>query len=420
LDHFSIECGDADPGFYEVLKTYTYRVSNKFAVIKDLSIHINIDNFLVLKFIRDMKIFLKPVYLILTYLLFGANANMQAQLTASTPVVSKLPVEKGLFESDEVLHIKLIGNVRQLMNDRNSEPTSYPFILSYETESGREDSLEIQAKPRGHFRRTMGNCTYLPLMLQFSKNKALLSSVFKEQQNLKLIMPCQGEDYVIREWLVYKIYNLITPKSFKARLVSVELYDTKRKKNSSPFYGILLEEDRQMAKRNKYILIKRLVRPEQTDSTAFLKMAVFEYLIGNTDWSVQYQNIKLIAVDSFATPVTVPYDFDHAGLVSPPYAKPAEELLIRSVKDRRYRGYCITDMDKFDNVIKLYNKLKSDIQKLYTNCSLLDAKYIKATLQYFDEFYETINDPVALKKEFSYPCDKKGTGNVVIKGLKED
>ncbi len=265
----------------------------------------------------------------------------------------------------------------------------------------------------------MGNCTYPPLLLQFSKNNSSSSSVFKGQEKLKLVVPCQGDDYIIREWLVYKIYNLVTPKSFKARLVSVELFDARKKKSTSPFYGILLEEDRQMAKRNKEILITRPVRPEQTDSSAFFKMAVFEYLIGNTDWSVQYQNIKLVAADSVSIPTAVPYDFDHAGLVDPPYAKPAEELQMNSVRQRRFRGYCISDMSKFDNAIKLYNKLKADIYKLYTDCSLLDAKYVKATLQYFDGFYETINNPVSLKKEFSYPCDKNGTGNVVIKGLRE-
>jgi hypothetical protein len=264
----------------------------------------------------------------------------------------------------------------------------------------------------------MGNCTYPPLLLQFTKNETLSSSIFKEQDKLKLVMPCVGDDYVIKEWLVYKIYNLVTPKSFKARLVSVELYDSKKKKSTSPFYGILLEEDKQMAKRNEDVLVKRELRPEQTDAEAFLTMAVFEYLVGNTDWSVQYQNIKLVAPDSLAIPTTVPYDFDHAGLVSPPYAKPAEELQMNSVRERRYRGYCMQNMEKFGGAIALYNKLKPAIYKLYTDCTLLDPKYLKSTIKYFDEFYETINDPAKLKKEFGYPCDKNGTGNVVIKGLR--
>jgi hypothetical protein len=75
-------------------------------------------------------------------------------------------------------------------------------------------------------------------------------------------------------------------------------------------------------------------------------------------------------------------------------------------------------MSKFDAVTALYNKLKPDIYKLYTDCTLLDQKYVKSTLKYLDDFYETINDPGKLKKEFGYPCDKNGTGNVVIRGLR--
>ena len=324
----------------------------------------------------------------------------------------------GLFDQDSVLKITLSGDIRGLMTDRSENPQNHAISISYSEGSGKENSVNAQARTRGHFRRTMGGCTYPPLLLQFSKSDTLSSSIFKEQERLKLVMPCVGDDYVIKEWLVYKIYNLVTPKSFRARLVSVELYDTKKKKSTSPFYGILLEEEKQMATRNEDVLVRREMRPEQTDSLAFLKMAVFEYLIGNTDWSVQYQNIKLVARDSTSIPTTVPYDFDHAGLVSPPYAKPAEELRMNSVRDRRYRGYCIQDMSKFDAITALYNKLKPDIYKLYTDCTLLDQKYVKSTLKYLDDFYETINDPGKLKKEFGYPCDKNGTGNVVIRGLR--
>ncbi|HEX6845640.1 MAG TPA: hypothetical protein VF144_01620, partial [Chitinophagaceae bacterium] len=92
----------------------------------------------------------------------------------------------------------------------------------------------------------------------------------------------------------------------------------------------------------------------------------------------------------------------------------------RSVQERRYRGYCITDMKVFEKPIALYNTIKKDIYSLYTNNSLLDEKYVKSVTKYLDEFYETINSPKAWQKDFAYPCDKNGTGNVVIKGLKED
>jgi hypothetical protein len=233
-------------------------------------------------------------------------------------------------------------------------------------------------------------------------------------------MPCKGDKFIVHEWLVYKLYNLVTAESFRARLVRVTLEDEDHKKMPSPFYGMLLEDEKQMAKRNNSISIKEKIKPYQTMSEPFLKMAVFEYLIGNTDWSVEYmQNIKFIAADSASTPVTVPYDFDLSGIVDAPYALPAPELKMTSVRERRYRGYCIKDMKMFDSTIAFYNGLRKFFYSLYSNCSLLDDKYKKQTFNYLDEFYSTINNPKNLQKEFAYPCFKNGTGNVIIEGLKK-
>jgi hypothetical protein len=329
--------------------------------------------------------------------------------------------EKGLFESDAILNITLKGNLRDVLNDRTDLPQNFSLILSYKKEDSTEMNLPVEVRTRGHFRRLKENCSYPPLLIQFPTESPHLSSIFREQRKLKLVMPCKGEEYLIREWLVYKIYNLVTPKSFRARLVKVKLEDDRNKKPVTPFYGILLEEEKQMARRNKAVAVEQQLRPQQTQRDAFLDMTVFEYLIGNTDWSTQYQhNVKLLVSDSNAVPVTVPYDFDHAGMVNTPYAFPAEELQMKSVRERRYRGYCISDMKVFEPVIARYNQLKNDIYKIYTGCTLLDEKYIKSTLLYLDEFYATINNPKAWQKEFGYPCDKNGTGNVVIKGLKED
>ena len=339
----------------------------------------------------------------------------------SIKTAAQFAFKKNLFESDEVLSVTLKGNIHTLLNDRSDDAKSYPLILSYNSNDSDKIVIPVQLKTRGHFRKLEGNCTYPPLLIQFLKDGPQINTVFKEQHKLKLVMPCRGEEYLLREWLVYKLYNLVTPKSFNAQLVKITLDDTKSKKKSAPFYGIFLEEEKQMAKRNKMMAVERKLVPEQTQGLSFITMSVFEYLIGNTDWSVQYlQNIKLLAADSLAVPFTVPYDFDHAGIVNAPYALPAEELLMNSVRERRYRGYCIKDMKVFDPVIAYFNQLKDDIYRLYTGCALLDGKYIKTTIQYLDAFYKTINDTKVWQKDFGYPCDKNGTGNIVIKGLKSD
>ena len=327
---------------------------------------------------------------------------------------------KGLFDEDSILDITLSGNLKELMNDRAEESKFHPLSISYFNPDSSLVTIPITSKTRGHFRKQAGVCTYPPLLLHFEKNETVIHSVFKDQVNLKLVMPCSGDEYVVHEWLAYKIYNLVTPKSFRARLVRVTLDDGHGKKKS-PFYGILLEEEHQMAKRNNCISVNRKIVPQQADIPSYIDMVIFEYLIGNTDWSVQYlQNIKLIADDSLSVPHTVPYDFDHAGLVNTPYAKPADELEMSSVRERRFRGFCIIDMKQYDPHIAFYNSIKADFYALFTQNKILDPKFVKTSLQYLDEFYETINNPRDLQKAFGYPCDKNGKGNVIIKGLKTD
>jgi len=349
------------------------------------------------------------------------NLAVPAVCLAQEPGINNSSSGKELFESDEILEITISGLTKDLLKDRSDNAKEHPMNILYKAEDGTEISLAAELKTRGHFRRLMGNCTYPPLQVNFTENDTLDSSIFKGQNKLKLVMPCSGDEYVVREWLVYKLYNVITPKSFRARLVKVTLNNTKNNKTESPFYGMLLESEKQMAERNGGISIDTKMQPNRTEPNTFLTMAVFEYLIGNTDWSVQYlQNIKLVAADSLAVPVTAAYDFDHSGLVNAPYAKPAEALLMSSVRERRYRGYCISDMKTFDPVIALYNELKPAIYSVYTDCAVIDEKYIKNTLKYLDEFYETINDPQKVQEECGYPCDVNGTGNVVIKGLREE
>lgn len=327
-----------------------------------------------------------------------------------------------LFNDDKLLEMTLSGDVTGLMKDRGEDPKYHNFKLSYKDSNDNLIDVPVQIKARGHFRKMKQNCNYPPLLLNFSKETSI-NSIFSQQDKIKLVTPCRDEKYVVREYLVYKMYNLITPKSFKARLVKFDFASNDPKaKDIEPLYGILLEEEDQMAKRNNAVSVEtQLVKPQQTQADDFLNMAVFEYLIGNTDWSVQYrQNVKLIAKDSVSITSTVPYDFDHAGIIGAPYALPAPELQLGSTRERRYRGYCIKDMKQFDGVLSIYNQHKDDLYKLYTENALLDEGFKKSTVKYLDEFYKTINDPKRLKSEFQYPCRVDGTGNVVIQGLKKN
>jgi hypothetical protein len=324
-----------------------------------------------------------------------------------------------LFESEEILEISLKGDFDKLLKDTKGEPQYFDFSLSVENSQSTE--IPLRVRTRGHFRREMNICTFPPLLLNFSK-KETDNTFFHGQDKLKLVMPCKGEKYVLREFYVYKLYNLLTEQSFKVRLVRLTIEDISSKpKKFEPILCFLIEDEDRMAARNQMASVDQsLFRPESVPVPEFHRMAVFQYLIGNTDWSIQYrQNIKLINVDKASLPVAVPYDFDHAGLVEAPYAKPAPELKMLSVTERRYRGYCVEDMQLFEGTIALFNSKKESIYSLYSKSEILDEKYIKSVTKYLDGFYEIVNNPKKLKSEFQYPCIQEGTGNVVIKGLKK-
>jgi hypothetical protein len=340
-------------------------------------------------------------------------------LLIAIPATGQTP---GLFDSDEVLTIQISGSVRELFKDRQDESPYRPFKITDTTSDSNRISIPIQIKTRGHFRKSSENCTYPPLMLNFSKSNTSNNSIFASQDKLKLVTPCREEKYVVREYLVYKLYNLVSPKSFKARLVKVIYVDTVKGKKMEPLFGILLEEENKMAARNQTKIIEgKMVRPERTQADDFHIMAVFQYLIGNTDWSVQYyQNIKLIASGADEIPSPVPYDFDHAGIVDAPYALPEQALMLSSTRERRYRGYCLTDLSSLDKIFLLFNNLKNQIYEIYNASTLLEPSYKKITIKFLDEFYKTINDSKAIKNAFGYPCQKDGTSNVVIKGLKKN
>jgi len=249
---------------------------------------------------------------------------------------------------------------------------------------------------------------------------------FAGNKSLKLVVPClygkRNDDLIMKEYLCYQLYKVITPYSFNVRLANLTLGNASGKHiKSYTTVAFFIEDDDLMADRFKAKVIDSVnLHPRQMQDTSAIRHDFFEFMIANTDWSTTFfHNIKVIETPSRKF-IAVPYDFDQSGVVNTPYAKPAAELEMNSVRERRYRGYCMEDTKRFDEAIALYNLIKAGIYKLYTDCPLLDAKYIKATLQYFDGFYKTINDPSALKKEFSYPCDKNGTGNVVIRGLKDD
>lgn len=346
-------------------------------------------------------------------LLWAACSSLTVAIVVAQGVVAGADTTHLLFARDSALRFTLTANLRLLLKDRGETPVNHPVVLTYADDRQQPVTLPVAVKVRGNFRRSSANCSFPPLLLNFPKKKTH-HTLFEGQNKLKLVTHCQTEEYVVREYLVYKLFNLLTDRSFRASLARVTYADSLGKRAPETHWAFLLEDEVAMAKRNGgTVYSQKQTNARYVDSLGMATVAVFEYLIGNTDWSVPYlHNIRLLSLSAHSDPFPVPYDFDHAGIVEANYARPAEQLAIQSVRQRLYQGlpYPVTI---FQKVFDQFNQLKPQLYAVYTNDSRLSPAYVKRTLKYLDDFYGIINKPASVRSEFF----KADPSRIVIKGL---
>ncbi|PYP70811.1 MAG: hypothetical protein DMD41_14045, partial [Gemmatimonadetes bacterium] len=314
---------------------------------------------------------------------------------------SPAPPPAALFDAADPLAITLTADFNAIAKERGEQKHPHPGVLSYVTPRGDSVSLKVNLHTRGHYRLRI--CSFPPLKVEFDKNESA-HTLFAHQGNLKLVVQCRDNrasaNYLIEEYLIYRVFNLVTQMSFKARLARVTYVDATARRPPETRYGFFLENDDRMARRNhaQVEALKGVIQ-SQTDPAQMGLVTVFEYLIANTDFSVAgLHNIVLIK-DSAHVYFAVPYDFDWSGVISPPYAIPDSRLGLRTVRDRLYRGYCRTP-EELAPYLAAFNAVKDSIYALYRGQEGLEQGRVEEALKYYDEFYRTINDPRRVKRAF--------------------
>src|SRR4030095_10841978 len=164
---------------------------------------------------------------------------------------------------------------------------------------------------------------------------------------------------------VYRIFNLLTPRSFRARLAKVTYIDSVSGKLLTARYGMFLEDDDDVARRMEGRIAELFnALFKELDAESQTLMFVFEYMIGSTDLSVvKLHNVRLVQ-DRARVLYPVPYDFDLAGLVDTSYALVDKRLGITSVRDRLYRGPCRTEAE-LEPMLEKFRAKKSEAMALY-------------------------------------------------------
>ena len=185
----------------------------------------------------------------------------------------------------------------------------------------------------------------------------------------------------------YRIYGLLSPYAFRARLAKVTYVNAADGKPLTTRYGMFIEDDSDVARRAgaRSIDLPRTLFKD-LDQNTLMTMSLFEYMIANTDVSIyKLHNVKLLVTESHAE-YPVPYDFDYSGLVDTPYAIPNPKLGIATVRERVYRGPCVSESD-FDGVLEKFRAKKADVMALYDSVPDLNPSYRRQARSYLESFY---------------------------------
>jgi hypothetical protein len=332
-----------------------------------------------------MKIFLLPAAI--AFILLPVSRS-------DSSILSKAETKIVLFASDSCLHLILSSDFHNWLDKMRTDSVWHPGTLSYTESSGSRVDLHVNIKIRGVFRRNPDNCNFPPLRIEFNE-KETRNTIFKGIKNIKLVTHCRNnnkfyEQFVVQEFLVYKMYNAFTDFSYGARLVKMNYSDGSENIQQ---LGFFIEPTSSVEERtNSKELDIMNMHPNGIQQKHATLLALFQYMIGNTDWSIPaLHNIVLLQMGN-DLPFAVPFDFDCSGIVGSPYAVPQASLGIRSVKDRIFRGFCRSE-EEFNICFQVFEENYDQIMDLYLNNELLNEQNKRRTIKYLNEFYETIRNP---------------------------
>lgn len=338
-------------------------------------------------------------FLLFTLFLFLQDPAFSQVIQASHTTVPL--TSAGFFKTDEVIEMTLLSDFKTIRSQKKKG--IYQDAVATLHLSERDSVTEaVRIAARGEMRRQV--CVMPSLMVNF---RTPGTSALAGLKKLKMVCGCSSTSYHERllflEYLTYKIYNFLTDMSFKVRLVKVNYRDVNNKVKPFSQYAFFIEDVDEMAKRNNCREYQKVTNSLTTNRNVMTMVTIFQYMIGNTDWSVpNYHNIKMIQprLDSTANPYAVPYDFDFAGIVNASYAFPNPDLFnIEKVTDRLYRGFPRSP-EEIEAVLEVFRDNKQKIMDLVNGFELLHLKDRKTMANYIESFYEIINDKKRAKYEF--------------------
>ena len=339
------------------------------------------------------------------------DATKKDKKPKSADTTANIPKDPNsrLFRSEDVIAVTFTTNLKALRKDKGDQAPWHAATLSYadSTAPTGRHVVPVRARTRGIWR--LRNCEFPPVRLNFV-NKETKGTLWRDLDEPKLVSYCRAtnmyEQFVLQEYQLYRIYRQLTPASHRVRLLRMSYADSATGKVDQTRYAFIVEDPAHvaMAAGGKLVKLKG-AGADDLDPMAATIAFLFQYMIGNTDFSVTgLHNAELIGL-AMGIHLPIAYDFDFAGAINAPYATPDPSLPIKRVRDRLYRGACAYNA-QLPEAIKTFEAQKAAIYALYTDKigALLEPGVVKQTLAYFDDFYAILSKPKDVEKHIIRDC----------------
>jgi hypothetical protein len=313
-----------------------------------------------------------------------------------------------LFETEEPLDVVLAANLKSLKASK-SDTIFFSTFIKYKNASGMADSVPVDLRARGNSRRAQ--CFFPPLWLKIPNGEAK-NTPFHGNRSLKLVVPCEDGQYyndlITKEYIIYKLYEGISPYYFRSRMIKLTLTDTQTKKTKTYTLNAFVIEDVDNVAENydAKIIESGLILPHLINDTLALKQDFFAFMIGNTDWSNATQhNVRMLDLGEKKY-VPVSYDFDYSGFVNAPYAVPYDYLPIDRVTQRLYRGICRSPeltqlvrtgfLQRESKILEIMDRYQSQLPK---------SEFASAR-NYLEEFFTILKNDTSFESQMISTCQK--------------
>lgn len=319
-----------------------------------------------------------------------------------------------LFSEDSEIQLTIDGPIATLTRNAARSTDPVPAVLTV-ADGAQQQAFQIQLSPRGFTRRTGGYCTFPPLRLDFD-HAAVRGTLFGGQNKLKLVTRCQNDTLVVLEYTVYRLYNELTPLSFRVRPARVTFRNNNGQPRAQTQFNFLIEDVDDLASRNHLAAIDigaREGQPSQLNGEQAALVSLFQFMVGNLDWELVRgpegedccHNGKLLAASATARDrlVPVPYDFDFSGFVNAPYAIPPANIHVANVRTRYYRGYCALNT-YLPAVVQRFQTHRAALYAIVDGETRVSTARRQAAHRYLDGFFEVLDNPATFNTQVVEHC----------------